>query len=364
VISFVIPTNNRAKELEVCIRSIADQIMQFPTEANIIVIDDGCTDNTPELVEQLGEQYGCITYCRYDKHKDYSDVFRTMFCIAPEETEWVWTFGDDDQLQKGALKFILAQLKAEETHENPAVFFHIAEAARASGRSGAFRGAMLDIAQNFGLIEMTGFITGNICRKSHLAAAADTPRWNEYAKSAFVQSFALFEHLQHDQMVFLDIPLIATQYADQNEETQKRWARDNISYRYLYTVTAMQRMYDDGILTAKLNPKFFRYLSYHLWDRFIHYYTGDYLAYERMWPQEAWAMIGKFADFLNDDEAANKLRQTVEAVSGMITLHMFMKKNLDGIYLEIKSVSEQHGTACYPWHFVEPLLAEAPSINQ
>lgn len=363
MLTFVIPTNNRAKELEVCIRSIADQIMQFPTEANIIVIDDGCTDNTPELVEQLGEQYGCITYCRYDKHKDYSDVFRTMFCIAAK-SDWVWTFGDDDQLQKGALKFILAQLKAEDTHEQPAVFFHIAEAARASGRSGAFRGAMMDIAQNFGLIEMTGFITGNICRGYMLAEAAETPRWNEYAKSAFVQSFALFEMLMHRQMVFLDIPLIATQYADQNEETQQRWARDNISYRYLYTVTAMQRMVDDGILTTKLNPKFFRYLSYHLWDRFIHYYTGDYLAYSRCWPQEAWAMIAKFADFVNDEECAKKIRADVEAASGMITLHLFMKGNMDGIYGEIKLLSERRGTACYPWHFVEPLLAEAPPINQ
>jgi hypothetical protein len=223
---------------------------------------------------------------------------------------------------------------------------------------------MIDIAQNFGLIEMTGFITGNICMRRRLMFAAETPRWNEYAKSAFVQSFALFEELQHDQMVFLDIPLIATQYTDQNEETQKRWSRDNISYRYLFTVTAIQRMYDDGILITKLNPKFFRYLSYHLWDRFLHYFTGDYMLYERRWPTESWGLISHFADFINDDEMATKIRADVELVSSMISAHMFMKNSITELSDAIKDVQDRHGTACYPWHFVEPLVAEAPPINQ
>lgn len=347
-LAFVIPSNNRAAELEVCVRSIATQI-RSNMDAKIIILNDGSTDETGDVCDKLEGFYPFIETRHLAKHDDYSDIFRTMFRAAPE-SEWVWTFGDDDKLQPGALEFMYAQLEA-----SPQIaFFHVVEELRASGGSGAYKGAFLDLCRNFGWIELTGFITGNITRGPLLAKCAETPRWKEYSKNAFVQSCALLECLKDEQAVFLDIPLIATQHKEQTQETIDRWARNQIAVRYQFLGQALERMYEDGTLTTKMPPKFFRYLSYNIWDRFLTYMTGDYIDRYQMWSEDTWANVARFAQFIDDDAVATKLMQDVEVVRGMITLHFYMKQNQDGIFAEIASVSARRAEALYSYSIAAP----------
>ncbi len=56
--SVIIPTYNRAKVLELCLNALLNQTAD-PTTYEIIVVDDGSTDNTPDLVKELSEKAHC-----------------------------------------------------------------------------------------------------------------------------------------------------------------------------------------------------------------------------------------------------------------------------------------------------------------
>ncbi len=225
-LTFVIPTYNRPEHLERCVTSIASQVMpEDEGRVKLIILDD-CSDYW-DHVAALAAKYPFAEARQRTKHGDYSDAFRDMMLAAPS-SEWVWTFGDDDLLQPNALSFMLERLP----HHSKQDFLHIAEAKRASGTNNIHSASSLfDLANTFGWIEMTGFITGNITRGHLLAKAAESKHWPKYAKCSFVQSCALLEALRDRPCAFLDIPLITSQEMEQTEETMQNWKEQNIAGR-------------------------------------------------------------------------------------------------------------------------------------
>ena len=347
-LTFVIPTHNRPQELRIAIQSIVSQIAQNTTDTkcSIILCDNGSEKETADVIAEFDETVSTI---RYDDNTDYSVAFHRM--MRAETEGWVWTFGDDDKLMPGALKFVLEQLN---NSDDDLQFIHVAEVSRWSKANGLYKGTLLDLCRNIGWLEMTGFITGNICRANRLYKASQTPRWKEYAKSAFVHSCALLEELRDDQAVFFDIPCVSTQASQQTDDCIQRWIAQHIPERYLYASNAIERMFDDGILTEKLPAKFFRYQSFHLWDRFISHFGGDYLNHSQMWIEDAWSNVSRYAKFLDDDEMAQGIVRDVEAARGLITLHFYMQKNLDGLRSEIESIALRHGESIYPYSYATP----------
>lgn len=354
MLTFLIPTRNRPAQLEVAVRSIADQVRT--TNVEIIVLDDVSEEPTQEVLSKLKADFPFVSSERMPVHKDYSDTFRRLFWLG-EFKDWCWTFGDDDKLQKGALKFMLERLEAAPEELS---FIHVAEQRRISGRNDTYTGRLIDLCRNFGWIEMTGFITGNICRGKYLHQAANSRLWPTYAKTAFVQSCALLEVLHDEQAQFLDLPLIDTQAAEQTTETGERWAADRISYRYMLLSWALEAMYDYGILTEKMPPKFFRYLTYHLWDRYITFYIADYINEGRIW-QDDWAVhISKFADFVDDEEVANQIRSDVDTARNMVTVHAATTLQNNVITANLHTMLERRNTMPYPYSFLEPHGQKAP----
>lgn len=352
-LAFVIPAWNRPRQLEVCVESIASQVR--PDDDVRIFIQDDCSDDPemPGVLDRMGDKYQCVESYRTGAHGDYSDAFRAMFRAAPD-AEWVWTFGDDDKLRPGALTFVLDELLPGRMESRD--FLHVAEHTRSSGAN-AIIGAdrLLDLCNELGWIEMTGFITGNLCRGSLLAQAAETPRWKKYATSAFVQSAALLEALHDRPCAFVDIPLVSTQNNEQSEDTTRRWVASNIPVRYMHAIDSIEVMFEDGILKNKLPAKFFRYLNYHLWDRFIVSMINDYANQHALWPEWAWDKTEKFAQFLADDAEAAQLRQDVDAARGMVRLGLYLEKNAEGIRNEVASIGERRSASVYPYGFIGEL---------
>lgn len=349
MITFVIPTNNRPRELNIAVKSIADQIAKLTcdTKVSIVVLDNGSEESTKNVIDRFTHDF--IEYRRFDDNQDYSVAFHRMMTACPD-SDWVWTFGDDDYLRDGSLEFIIKQLKDA---PDELKFIHVAEITRWSKANSVYRGEFIDICRNIGWLEMTGFITGNLCRGEFLNKAAQTPRWKEYAKSAFVHSLALLETMQHEQAMFLDIPCVQTQSREQTHECIQKWVEARIPERYLFVSTSIERMYDDGVLTEKLPPKFFRYLNYHLWDRFMTHFGGDYLNHGQMWIEDSWANVIRFARFLDDDEVSKSIVDDVEAMRGMIGVHFYMQKNLDGLRNEIQSIALRRGEGVYPYSYLK-----------
>jgi glycosyltransferase involved in cell wall biosynthesis len=345
---FAIPTWNRQREVEICIRSIAEQIKAQIRSVTILVQDDCSTDGTRSSIEALQKEYpGIIEYRCTEKRTDYSAAFKSLF-TAPS-AEWVWTFGDDDLLEPGSLNRILPILT-----ETDAQFIHCVEKGRESGSNRMFRGKLLALCNSFGWLDMTGFITGNIVRGEKLKQAAQSPHWKQYSKSAFVQSCALLEILKDEQSALIDVPLIRTQNASQTQECIDRWAVDRIGERYMLVSDCLELMFEEGILENKLKKTFFRYQNYHLWDRHITYFVSDYVGQGLMRPSSDWESQAKLAKFVDDELFATALVNEIEMVRGLITLHSYMESNLLGIKAEIEAVSARRGESSYPWGYVIP----------
>jgi len=67
LVSVIIPTYNRAKRLP---RSIESCLTQTHQDVEVVVIDDGSTDETPEILRELTEKWGSerLRYIRQDNH--------------------------------------------------------------------------------------------------------------------------------------------------------------------------------------------------------------------------------------------------------------------------------------------------------
>ncbi len=348
-LTFGIPTWNRKAQLEICIRSIAEQIKNVTSHhIRILVSDDCSTDGTKEMVDGLKMEYPLIIgyRCR-EKRTDYSDAFKDIFTI--HDADWSWTFGDDDILEPTALATILKILP-----DTDCQMVHVAERSRASGTNGVYKGELFTLCNTFGWIDMTGFITGNIVRGDKLKAAGNSPRWPLYAKSAFVQSCALLEVLAYEQCALIDSPLVATQAEVMTTESGERWAADNIPGRYMLVVAALERMYEEKILTKQVSPTFFRYINSHLWDRHIANFVNDYFEHSGVWSEDSWASITNLATFINDPQVAQKVVADVEHSRGLTTLLTYMKMNVASLETELKAIKELHDESCFPYGYVLP----------
>jgi glycosyltransferase involved in cell wall biosynthesis len=255
---FAIPTWNRANELFECVTSIAEQ------NPDAIYISDNCSnDQTAEICTILKNKYPCVTYTRLAEHVLAEENFKNVVSIA--EGDYIWTFGDDDILLPGALNFARTLLG------HNLDFYHVAEENRASTNS-AKKDTLLNLCCDYGFLEMTGFMTGNITRAEKIKKACASKNWEIYTNSAFSHSLALLEVLAHSEAAFIDIPMIRA--AVENEETVRRWQLEKTTSRYIYIAEGLLVLRDAGIIPAKLSETFFRYLQWSLLRRIM----NDYLA--------------------------------------------------------------------------------------
>ena len=106
MISVIIPTFNRAKLLVEAVRSVVDQ-KDVPEDVEIIVVDDGSTDNTREALAALA---GKIAYIRHE----HSGVSKARnLGISRSSGEWIAFLDSDDLWLPGKLR---AQMKFFSDH--------------------------------------------------------------------------------------------------------------------------------------------------------------------------------------------------------------------------------------------------------
>jgi abequosyltransferase len=108
LLSFCIPTRNRAEFLRELLESIAAQVTP---EVEIVISDDGSTDQTPALIESFRPRLPQLVYHRVDPALRYDRNLLNAVSLA--RGEFCWLFGDDDRLEPGALAVVLDALRME-----------------------------------------------------------------------------------------------------------------------------------------------------------------------------------------------------------------------------------------------------------
>lgn len=103
-----IPTYNRGEKLKVCLKSFIPQVAKHGIP--IFVSDNASTDGTEPIVRNLMKRYANLHYRKNGTNLGYSRNFVSL--LKEGSTEFLWFFGDDDRIEKGAIDQILKYLKS------------------------------------------------------------------------------------------------------------------------------------------------------------------------------------------------------------------------------------------------------------
>ncbi len=105
VVSIVLPTYNRASLIERAIKSVIDQTIK---DWELIVVDDGSTDNTFETVEEYISKYENI---RYLKQMNRRTPLAINAGIIASAGEFVTFLGSDDEYKPNHIELRLNVFK-------------------------------------------------------------------------------------------------------------------------------------------------------------------------------------------------------------------------------------------------------------
>ena len=105
-VTVIIPTFNRGYCLAESIQSVLDQDF---TDFDLIVVDDGSTDNTPEIMDQ----FPGVQQIRLEENRGVS--FARNQGIAVAKGEWIAFLDSDDLWEK---KKLATQMKWVESHSD------------------------------------------------------------------------------------------------------------------------------------------------------------------------------------------------------------------------------------------------------
>ena len=75
-LSVIIPGRNEAENLEICICEILEELNKHKIDHEILVVDDGSTDNTPSLLQQIVQKYPTVRYLRNDRENGFGQAVR------------------------------------------------------------------------------------------------------------------------------------------------------------------------------------------------------------------------------------------------------------------------------------------------
>lgn len=105
-LSFIVPVHNTEEYLEECLNSLLHQ--NVPEEYEIICIDDGSTDGSPDILDSYGRKYTNVTVI----HQNNSGVCSARNAgLRSAKGEYIWYLDDDDFIQDNCLASIRQTLQ-------------------------------------------------------------------------------------------------------------------------------------------------------------------------------------------------------------------------------------------------------------
>lgn len=109
ILSIIIPIYNVAPYLPTCLDSV---LSQMNSEMEIILIDDGSDDNSPQIIKSYHERYSFIQVITHKHNKSLGAARNSGFKIA--RGEWIYFLDSDDFIANNTLIPIMDKLKLDE----------------------------------------------------------------------------------------------------------------------------------------------------------------------------------------------------------------------------------------------------------
>ena len=116
LLTIAIPTYNRASRLDKQIAWLYQSIQGAEDQCEIIISDNCSTDETPEIVAKWQAKFSPGVLQSKRNEENVGLIGNMVSCIKAATSKYVWTIGDDDPIDDGAVPYLLKTLT-----ENPDV---------------------------------------------------------------------------------------------------------------------------------------------------------------------------------------------------------------------------------------------------
>ena len=313
MITFAIPTWNRANELNLCIESICEQVKE-ENGCYVTVCDNGSTDDTKDVLRKYASAYDFFSFKTLPETREGASWIDSVEMV---NTDWTWTFGDDDILLPNALKNVIEVLES-----NPELHYLHATQTRRTRDSSRIHKAddLLGLCEAYGWIDTCGFISSNICRTDSLKKAyANLFFYIDEVRTVFPSAACLLEFVHDKPAALFDSDLVRLQQNEQTEETLRRWQLIDSSTRYFFTVdTLIEIIKRVPRLNKTFPPVFFRYHTYHLWDRHLSDLTAEFKKTRKAIHPGFWKRISLLADFVSEVEVRKAILNSLNIKKKLI----------------------------------------------
>jgi len=105
-ISICIPTKNFGEFIGQTLQSIVSQAVDG---LEVVIVDGGSTDNTPEVVEKYGRMFPRLRYIRHDRAMGVDKDLATAIEMA--SGDYCWLLSADDVLKPGAVSRMIGEIE-------------------------------------------------------------------------------------------------------------------------------------------------------------------------------------------------------------------------------------------------------------
>lgn len=283
--TIAIPTFNSIESLKKNINSVLNQNISSSINLTIAISNIASNDGTFEYLETLKKKENFnIHNTRFDKTDSQSLNLYCLGNMIPNNSDWVWLVGDDDQLSnKNAISNICD--KINNNYDDDLNLVVACNADRSKKTNKIFKDEIFQLCNKFGYHEMLGWMSSLIMKSDIMKKVLqDTYMYPEmykitdnnvhvhekYPYSAYPHSFAILRYISKKKGIFIDSPFVETQNKKQTEKSIAQWAVDSVGQRYLFVADDLIRLLKYNIIEESSCSKvFFRYQTVHLWDKWV-----------------------------------------------------------------------------------------------
>jgi len=344
MITFAIPTWNRADKLRICLDSMIEQIKEVDDKVLICIYNNVSTDNTEEVLKEFKEKYpDIVNYKSGEEHLPFAGSFKNAFMMP--ETEYTWMFGDDDILSPNGLIIVLDVLKRKNID-----FVHGAEASRVANEQRSFYATTKNLCYGFGFIDVTGFISGNIVKTKPYQNVLNSKDMNLYNKSSFPQSLSILDAFADSPAALINAPIVDNQNRSQTEESCARWQAENIQLNYAMVSSGIEKLISKGKVDKELPNDFFRYLTGNMFGKTMYNFyahmqtTNDYVG------EEYWKEVVKMASFLKLEDK-EKMLVIIKEFKKSFNAYVAHVKKSDKLLQQLQIDHDKSTDTIYPFSY-------------
>jgi glycosyltransferase involved in cell wall biosynthesis len=114
LLTIAIPTYNRAECLDKQLEWLSNAIKGFESDCEILVSDNCSSDHTPTIIKKWQEKLNNITFHANRNPENLGLIKNLIYCLTANQTKYVWTIGDDDNIQERAVAYVVNKLKEKQ----------------------------------------------------------------------------------------------------------------------------------------------------------------------------------------------------------------------------------------------------------